>query len=290
MKPLFILNARSGAVRTRDLPAMIRRCCQLEEYDIAGCERKEDLDSLVARARRDGFDAIVAVGGDGTVHETARRLVGGPLALGVVPTGSGNGFARHMNLPMEPDDAVRALAHAHPVSIDTAEVNGFPFVGVMGIGFDAEVAHRFATLPERGLRAYVRAGLAAIGGYEARRYELEIDGERIVTTAMLVTVANTSQYGNDARIAPHASVTDGALDVVIVRDAGLHASPLLLARMFTGTIDRSDAVITRTARKVTIRRPPGPAHLDGEPVELPEEMTVRVVPRSLHVLVTKDPR
>lgn len=289
MRPLFVVNARSGAVRRRDLPAMIRRCCDIAEFDVRGCDRKSDLDAIVAQARRDGFDTIVAVGGDGTVHETARRLIGSELALGIIPTGSGNGFARHMNLPGDPGDAVRALTHAHRVSIDTAVVNGEPFIGVMGIGFDAAVAHRFAEFPERGLRTYVRAGLGTLGSYESERYSLLIDGEQIETDAMLVTIANTSQYGNDARIAPNASVTDGLLDVVIVRDAGLLRAPLLLAQLFAGTIDQSPAVIVRRAREVTVHRSSAPAHLDGEPVLLSGELNVRVVPRSLDVLVTKDP-
>jgi diacylglycerol kinase (ATP) len=282
LKALFLVNARSGSNRKRDVAALIRQSCDWDGYEIAPCERKEDLDAIIERALRERFEVVFAAGGDGTVHEVAKRLIGTPLALAVIPTGSGNGFARHIGFPLDPRKTIAACRDASVVAIDTAEVNGEPFIGVMGIGFDAFVAHRFEEEAQRGLLTYMRAGVRSLIGFKPEDYELTIDSETIRERAIVVAVANTAQYGNNARIAPHASVRDGLLDVVIIR----RASPILIVRLFAGTLDRSRAVFTRRSAEVTIQRhAAGDAHLDGEPLTLPRELQVRVRPRSLNVLV-----
>ena len=286
MKALFVINARSGPVRGRDLAALIRASCELE-HEIVATERKEDLDTVVADAQRHGFDAVIAVGGDGTVHEVAKRLIGNELALGIVPTGSGNGFAHHHGIPTKVSAAVRILPASRRVTIDTAEVNGMPFIGVMGIGYAAHIAHRFAELPKRGLRSYIRAALAAFRAYQCEEYE--IDGNR--HRAFLVEIANTAHWGNNFRIAPLASVFDGVLDVVIVEPISLFRAPLFGVRLRFGTVHRSSFVKTHRIEEVTIAgRIAGATqiHLDGEPLEVSGELRVRVRPRSLHVLVPQD--
>ena len=286
MKALFLVNARSGPNRKRDIAAIIRKSCDWEGYEIAPCARKEDLDDIIAHARRDGFDVVFAVGGDGTVHEVAKRLIGTPLALAVIATGSGNGFARHIGFSLDAVKAIAACRDARTIAIDTAEVNGEPFIGVMGVGFDAYIAHRFEEAPARGMRTYVRIGLRALRQYESEEYELTIDGDTFRERALIVAVANTAQYGNNARIAPNASVRDGLLDVVILRRASPVTFPLLAARLFRGTIDRARSVVTRRGKEIAIKRTAeGPAHLDGEPVMLPRDLQIRVRPQSLNVLV-----
>jgi YegS/Rv2252/BmrU family lipid kinase len=282
LKALFLVNARSGSDRKRDVAALIRQSCDWDGYEIAPCERKEDLDAIIERALGERFDVVFAAGGDGTVHEVAKRLIGTPLALAVIPTGSGNGFARHIGFPLDPRKTIAACRDARVVAIDTAEVNGDPFIGIMGVGFDAFIAHRFEEEARRGLLTYVRAGVRSLLGFKSQDYELTIDGETIRERAIVIAIANTSQYGNNARIAPRASVRDGMLDVVIVR----RASPIVMARLFAGTLDRSRSVLTRRAAEVIIKRnAAGDAHLDGEPLTLPRELQVRVRPRSLNVLV-----
>jgi diacylglycerol kinase (ATP) len=282
VKALFVINARSGPVRGRDLAALIRASCELE-HDIVATERKEDLDTIVAEAQHNGFEAVIAVGGDGTVHEVAKRLIGNPLALGIVPTGSGNGFARHHGIPMKVAAAVRVLPTAKKVTIDTAEVNGMPFIGVMGIGYAAQIAHRFAELPRRGLRSYIHAALSAFRSYEAREYEINGGVHR----AFLVEIANTAHWGNNFRIAPTASVFDGVLDVVIVHPLSWLDAPLFGARLRFGSIHRSRRVKTQRLAEVVIAGAKE-MHLDGEPLEAEGELRIRVRPHSLHVLVPAD--
>jgi len=286
LKALFLVNARSGSNRKRDISALIRASCDWEGYELTPCERKEDVDGIIERALRDRFDVVFAVGGDGTAHEVAKRLIGTPLALAVVPTGSGNGFARHIGFPLDPRKTIAACRDARVAAIDTAEVNGRPFIGIMGLGFDAFVAHRFDEQPARGLRTYVRTGLRGLTKFRAEDYEITVDGKQVRERAIVVAIANTAQYGNNARIAPRASVLDGRLDVVILRRATLLSVPLLVSRLFAGTLDASRAVGTHAASEIVIRREAeGDAHLDGEPVILPRDLHIRVRPQSLHVLV-----
>jgi YegS/Rv2252/BmrU family lipid kinase len=287
LKALFLINTRSGKRRDYDLDALIRANCDWLEHELRPCQSKEELDGVIAEAAVNGFDVVYAVGGDGTVHEIAKRLIGTPLALGILPTGSGNGFARHVGLPTVPRNALLACRGGRIVTIDTAEVNGRPFVGVMGVGFDAFIADRFAASSTRGMRTYVREGLRGYVNYEPLEYELTIDGATSMRRAFVIAVANSSQYGNNARIAPLASLQDGVLDLVVIERASPLHAPMLLARLFAGTLHRSRGVHAVQGRNITIRRPsPGPAHLDGEPVgDLGRTLEVRVRPLSLKVLV-----
>ena len=286
MNALFLVNERSGARRAYDVRALIRTHWPYERCNIEGCTNKDDLDRIIDEAQRAGIDVIFAVGGDGTVHEIARRLIGRSLTLGIVPTGSGNGFARHLGFAIEPADVLRSAKALRVETIDTAEVNGRPFIGVMGVGFDAFIAERFASSTVRGIRTYIVEGVLGYASYRRQEYEITIDGKEQRIHAFVIAIANSSQYGNNARIAPLASVQDGLLDVVVIRDAPLLGVPAMTARLFGGSLHRSGNVTTMSGREIVIRRDgAGPAHLDGEPVALPGELRVRVNPRSLSVLV-----
>lgn len=290
MKALFLVNERSGARRKFDVAEVIRRAVECS-YEIVPCRAKEELPSIIDRAEREGFDVVYAVGGDGTVHETAKHLVGRAPALGILPIGSGNGFARHLGLPMDPAKAIRSCRAGTIVTVDTAEVNGTPFVGVMGVGLDAAIAHRFASSKIRGLKTYIAHGFAAFVQFRAEEYEIVTDSERLHTRALVVVVANSGQYGNNAHIAPLASVRDGLLDLVAIDDTSLLRAPFLMIPLALGTLHRSRAVTSIRTREVTIRRKSeGPAHLDGEPYTLPAELRIRVVPQSLRLLVPDSAR
>lgn len=285
VKALFVINARSGAKRRYDIADVIRRAAPFA-HEVVACDRKEDLDAIVDRAEHDGIDIVFAVGGDGTVHETAKRLIGRKLTLGILPIGSGNGFARHIGLPANPAAALRSCSGGRVVTIDTASVNDHAFLGVMGIGFDAVIADRFASSSVRGLQTYIREGLRAFAQFQADEYDLTLNGATMRRRAFVIAVANSGQYGNNARVAPLASLQDGLLDVVIVDDTHFLDAAFLIARLFTGSFHRAPGVTTLQTTEVTIRRTsPGPAHLDGEPLTLGEELHVCVVPQSLRLLV-----
>lgn len=288
MKCLFVVNARSGPRRSFDVTTFIREHCERSaiRFEVRACERKEDLDEVVAQAEREHYDAVFAVGGDGTVHEVAKRLIGRDLALGILPMGSGNGFARHIRLPMDLRTTLEASFSGRIVTIDTATVNGLPFIGVLGAGFDAVVAHRFAESKRRGMQTYLVKGLAAFAEHRPFACQIEIDGQTVQRLAFVLAVANSSQYGNNARIAPLASLQDGLLDLITIDDVSFFSALPLLMRLFNGTIHKSRLAHIAQGKRIVIRREAaGPAQLDGEPVMLPAELDVRVVPSSLRVLI-----
>ena len=290
MKTLFLVNARSGANRRRDLTPIIRDTWQFE-HEIVACGSKEELDDVIASAAANGVRIIYAVGGDGTVHEVAKRLISTNLTLGILPTGSGNGLARHLSLPLDARASLRACCGLRIETIDTAAVDGMPFVNAMGIGFDAWIADAFAVAGTRGLQTYVRVALRGFARYKAEEYELTIDGETMRRHAFVIAVANASQYGNNARIAPLASLQGGVLDVTLIEHASFLRMPMLAAKLFGGSLHRARGVSTFRGRSITIRRPAaGAAHLDGEPVTMPESLTIEILPRSLKVIVPASAR
>jgi YegS/Rv2252/BmrU family lipid kinase len=294
LKITFIINPRAGrGGGIERLESVIEKRCGRSglEATAVRCEELSHLDGVVTDALAGGAEALVAVGGDGTVHELGVRLIGRPAALAILPVGSGNGLARHLGIPMDPISALDGMADATIETIDTARVDGSPFLGVAGVGFDAEVAHRFGNAGTRGIETYVREAALLLRGYRPSRYRVETgEGAREVE-AMLVAVANSSQYGNEARIAPAASLRDGMLDVCILEAPPLLAVPMLLHDLFAGTLrDGSGVTIVRTASARIERDEPGPAHLDGEPVMLGASMAFEVVPRSLRVLVPRGHR
>jgi diacylglycerol kinase (ATP) len=283
---LFLVNARSGTRRLHNLERLVREACGALDVEILPTETKEDLDRVIPDAAARGVEVVFAVGGDGTVHEVAKRLIHTPLALGVLPTGSGNGFARHLGLPMDSRRALRACLAGRVTTIDTAAVNGMPFLGTMGIGFDAHVADAFARAGTRGLATYSRVALLGFAGYREEEYTLSVDGQAMSLCALVIAVGNASQYGNNARIAPLASLQDGLLDLTIIERVRFFQAPLLLARLFTGGLGRARGVRLFRAKSIEIRRASaGHAHLDGEPLTLPDTLLVEIVPRSLRVLV-----
>lgn len=293
MQVVFITNARSGRQRRAGaLRATIEAAAAKCDFEssIERCASLDALDALVDGAVERGADIIVAVGGDGTVHETAKRLIGRDVTLGIVPTGSGNGLARHLGIPVDPAAAVALLVSGKVATIDTAEVNGRPFFGVAGVGFDAVVAHRFASSRTRGLFTYVIEAGRAFFAFSPEVYRITVDAEEIETKAFLVVVANSKQWGNEARIAPLASVCDGLLDVSIVTAIPhLGSLPGMLRRLFEGTLQQSAHLKLLRGAVVTIERDgEGPAHFDGEAVTLPSRLVFSVKPLSLRVVVPGD--
>jgi YegS/Rv2252/BmrU family lipid kinase len=243
---------------------------------------------LAREAVAAGCTHVVAAGGDGTVNEVASALAGTAAVLAIVPAGSGNGLARHLGIPRDP---ARALALLRPgagriVAIDTAEANGHFFCNAMGLGFDAEVAARFSRQPRRGPGGYVRA---AWGAWRARAPEacrIESAAGSWTQDVLLLAVANSDQYGNDVRIAPGASVRDGALDLVAVAPVGAGGLALLLARLAAGKLLRSPRVRHARAAEFRIVRPrAGAIHLDGEVRDTAAQVDVRVAAGNLRVLV-----
>jgi len=296
MKTRFIFNPCSGKNRRNPwlVPAIRAFVAQHRlDADLVFTSHPGHATALARAALADGCERVVAVGGDGTMNETAQALVGASAALAIVPCGSGNGLALHLGLPTQPRRALALLvdATARVVAIDTGTANGHPFFNAMGLGFDAEISRRFNRLTRRSLTAYARTGLAAFVRSAGRHSGQQVtitdgNGTQETLDAFLVSVANSDQYGNHARLAPGARVDDGLLDLVAVRPPGLWGALPLVVRLFSGTFDRSPRVQRHRGARFIIHRPaPGLIHTDGETHETGATVEVAVLPRSLRLLV-----
>jgi diacylglycerol kinase (ATP) len=294
MKLRFIFNPKSGRPRRNAaiLPMLSDFIsARALEADIATTEGPGHATEIARDAVAAGYLRIIAVGGDGTVNEVAQALIHTPAAMGLVPCGSGNGLALHLGLPKTLSGALvlAASATGRVVEMDTATANGLPFVNAMGLGLDADVARRFNGLARRGLPAYARTALAAFFSRRTERCQVSIGNHRETIDALLIAVANSDQYGNNAKIAPHARVDDGVLDLVAVRPVGLLAAGFLGARLFLGSIDRSERVCRRRGARILIERPAaGLIHTDGETHMAGACVEVVVQPRSLRLVVPLD--
>ena len=250
--------------------------------DVADGRRKAE------RAVRDGVEILLVAGGDGMVNSIGGALVGTPVALGVIPTGSGNGFARHFGIPLDVADAVAALARARRRAIDVGTANGRPFFVTCSLAWDAAIAQRFAAFPFRDIAPYVFAAAAELITYAPQTIHAVLDGAPAQTFSdpILVTVANLTQYGGGAQIAPKARPDDGLMELVVALRPDLPLLLINVARLFIGTLDELPQVATRRFRQMDLHRAMAtPIQLVGELVEAGRDVQIRLRPQALTVLV-----
>ena len=294
----FIINPMSGTQNKKKLPKLIQQTLDHEQWleNIVFTERPGHATELARQYARMGFDAVVAVGGDGTVNEVARGLKDTETALCVIPMGSGNGFARHLHIPMIPAKAIEMINHSEPIRVDYGMAEDKMFVTTCGTGFDALIAEQFATAGKRGLKTYVEKFFQDVLTYQPENYVIRPlptspKGEEmpeIEKKAFLITFANANQWGNDAYIAPKASMQDGQMDICMLSSSALLGAPGLALRLFTKMIDSSLFVDVVKAKDITlVREHEAPFHIDGDPVEMPKDIRIRIVEDGLKVLVEK---
>ena len=290
----FIINPISGSKDTqnakRKLPKLIMQTLDQTQWlpNISFTEYPGHATELAHQFARMGFDAVVAVGGDGTINEIARGLRDTQTALGIIPMGSGNGFARHLNIPIRPNKAIEMLNHSEPISVDYGLANDHLFVSTCGTGFDAVIADHFAGSNKRGFATYFQNVLKDIFNYTPQTYHLVGDGLDVTHKAFLITFANANQWGYEALIAPKASVQDGLMDIMLMSSHAILGSASLALRLFAGSIDDSHFMNTIRAKEVTLEREENaPFHLDGDPIEMEKDIHIRIVPDGLRVLVEK---
>lgn len=283
-KLLFIANPLSGGIDKKEMLRKMGKRLR-HSYEVAFTERPGHATQL---ARETDADIVVAVGGDGTVNEVACGLIGTDKVLGIVPCGSGDGLALHLGISRKPRKAVATLNYGIITDMDCGLMDGKPFFSVAGVGLDADVAWQFSSAPHRGLHTYISLAWKLWKQYRPQTYTITVDGEKIVTPAVFVTVGNSNQWGNQARIADLASVQDGLLNLVIVKPFRTMGIPLLAAKLMLGRAHTSRRVQTLTGKHITIdRMSPGPAHFDGDPIRKGTHIELDVVPNALRVLTPR---
>ncbi|MHB1279098.1 MAG: diacylglycerol/lipid kinase family protein [Bacteroidia bacterium] len=291
-KIAFVVNPKAGRVRNKQ--GIIG---QIKEEVPAGCAHSiyhwnhpNEIEGIVKQVLDDGTGLIIAVGGDGTVNEIARRITGTNVVLGIIPVGSGNGLARHLGIPLGAREAAKLLSTGSIQAIDSCRMNENYFFCTAGVGFDAHIGKMFANSKTRGFWAYLKITLKEFRRYKPQKYRLVVDESPVEVTAFLTTFANAGQYGNNAYIAPEADVQDGLVHVAVLKPFSSIQLLNLGARLFNKSIHQSNYLETYTGKSVVLERASaGPVHCDGEPFEMGKRLEVNVFPKSLRVLVPGSP-
>jgi YegS/Rv2252/BmrU family lipid kinase len=287
-KILLIVNPISGTKSKVDAPSLINTYINkdLFDFDIRFTEYPGHATQMAREAVDEHYDIVAAVGGDGTVNEVARSLVNTPTALAVIPCGSGNGLARHLFIPMRPKEAIDILNDCVIRKLDYGTINDYPFFCTCGMGFDAYISQKFAEAGKRGPTTYVEYVLREGLKYKPETYEIQDDQGVTFQKAFLISVANASQYGNNAYIAPQASMSDGLMDVVIMEPFDILDAPQISIDLLNKTLDKCSKIKTFRSKHIHIHRSnPGVVHYDGDPVMMGRDIDINIHPSGINIVV-----
>ena len=286
-KAIFVMNLISGTSSKAGVPDLIENNLDKEkfDYEIVVTEYAGHASEIASRAKDNGVDLVVAVGGDGTVNEVARAIVHSNTALGIMPCGSGNGLARHLLLPMNLRKSLDIINAFDVRDLDYGIINGHPFFCTCGMGFDAFVSQKFAEAGKRGPITYAENILREGLKYKPETYVLEDENGTNQYKAFLISCANASQYGNNAYIAPQASMSDGLIDVIIMEPFDVFEAPQISIDMFNKTLDKNSKIKTFRCKKLHIHRSkPGVIHYDGDPVMTGEDIDVELQEKGIKIV------
>lgn len=281
------MNPISGTSDKKDIPYLIEELLDKEQFDysIRETEYAGHAYEIAKESKEQGIDIVVAVGGDGTVNEVGRALVHSNTALGIIPTGSGNGLARHLLIPMKIKGAIQVLNDCEITDLDYGIINEHPFFCTCGVGFDAFISEKFAEAGKRGPITYLENILKEGLKYKPETYEIEAENGTIKKKAFLISCANASQYGNNAYIAPQASMSDGMIDVIIMEPFDALEASQISIEMFNKTLDKNNKIKTFRSKEIKIyRKAPGVIHYDGDPVETGKEIVVTLKEKGIKIL------
>ncbi|WP_321331588.1 diacylglycerol kinase family protein [uncultured Bacteroides sp.] len=290
-KVIFIFNPVSGTQGKELILSQLDHLMDKEKYswEVVKTQQAGHAAEIAAQAVSEGVNAVVAVGGDGTVNEIARSLIHTNTALGIIPCGSGNGLARHLQIPMEAKKAIEIINIGTRGVIDYGKINDLPFFCTCGVGFDAFVSLKFANAGKRGLLTYLEKTLQESLTYQTQTYELETEDGMQKYKAFLIACGNASQYGNNAYITPQALLTDGLMDVTILEPFTVLDVPSLAFQLFNKTIDQNSRIKTFRCKKLCIHRnKPGLVHFDGDPLMMGENINVEIIKGGLNVIVPQE--
>ena len=285
----FIINPISGGRDKEKIVSLIGKELDRKKFSYSIRYTRGPGDATVLAAESTA-DIVCAVGGDGTLNEVACGLVGTSKALGLIPCGSGDGLALHIGISRNPRKAIRNLNTGRAIPMDCGRINGKPFFSISGTGLDATVSYRFAHAGKRGLRTYISEALKTWKGFVFEEYDITIDGRRMKERAALISVGNSNQWGNQARITPLASISDGLLDMTIIKPFRTMDIPGIVLKLMTGRLDRCSKAICLQGRSIRIEKQGRCiAHFDGDPIELESPLTFELDPSVLRIVAPYRP-
>ncbi len=282
----FIINPISGGVKKAKVPQMIEEFLDHNQfdYDIAITQYKQHAKAIALESIMEGIDIVCAVGGDGSVHEVGTTLIGSKVHLAIIPTGSGNGLARHLKIPLKTPKAIQNINEMNCVCMDTGLANDKPFLGVGGYGFDAFIAKRFDEYHIRGFWGYTQLIYEEYFSYKPRKMKIQFEDETIKGSYLMCSIANSSEFGNGFCISPKSTVVDGQMEFVLLRQFPWWQTMGVLSRFFMKRIEGSNFIRIKSFKKARIVLEEPLAHYDGEPFAVRKQINIEIVPKSLNVL------
>ncbi len=287
-KVFFIINKYAGtSFQSSDEGRIVNVCAQLKlDCTIEYSQHKGHATQLARQAVSNGHKLVFAMGGDGTVNEVAQGLVHTTAALGIIPIGSGNGLARHLQVPLRTTQALGLLGKHQVIQMDTLLINNQLSVNVSGIGFDAHVANKFGKNSKRGLLGYIKLVMQEFKNFKEFEVRATIGQRSWMQKSFIIALANSSQFGNNVLVAPFASVCDGEMEICFIRKAPLIQAVNMTIKMFTGRIHRSSWVdIQKASQFLAECSQPIPFHIDGEACTPVNKFLVKIQPASLRMIV-----
>ncbi len=288
---VFILNPVSGSHGKEDIPGIIDETLDKDIFDcqIRLTEYAGHAAEIARECVAENIDVVVAVGGDGTVNEVARSLAHSDTALGIIPCGSGNGLARHLCIPMDIRKAIGIINRCKIEPLDYGIINDMPFFCTCGMGFDAFISLKFAEAGKRGPITYVENVLKEGLKYKPETYEVEDETGAKKYKAFLIACANASQYGNNAYIAPKATMTDGLMDVIIMEPFDVFDAPQISLDLLNKTLNKNSKIKTFRAKRIHIHRSkPGAIHYDGDPIMTGSDINVHIEEKGIKIVINPD--
>ncbi len=288
-KVKFVLNPKSGLIQS---PLIFRNIIESAihgaefEYDFQETEYRGHAKKIASDAAKDGYDVVVAIGGDGTANEVCTGVLHTDTAAAIIPIGSGNGLARNLGIPLAANKAAKLLLDGKVRTIDAGKIQDRYFFIVTGMGFDAIIGKIFDEGNIRGPVPYFYIGFREFFMYKPEVFILKFDGKQVAVPALLVTIANQRQWGVGAIISPKADPEDGLLDVCVLHRVNFFYGIFHLPKIFTGKIDKIRKYDRYQTKELTVvREQAGPFHYDGEPVDAGTELKISVVPKALKIIV-----
>lgn len=287
-KYLVIINPNSGTAKKTNVPELAYNILSEGGSELYFVYTNDEghAHHIIADVSGMEFDVVIGVGGDGTINEVADAVRPTDMTLGIIPMGSGNGLARSLEIPMDPEGALEVVRRGYVKRIDCCEADGHPFFVTFGVGFDAQVTASYDQKSFRGPLSYIISTVDQFIKHKSRLYRLHLNGEVIEQQAFLVTCANADQYGNNAIIAPEAELDDGLFDVVVIRNMSLLKAPQVAIDLFTKNINESASIdIYRTDHLIIEREEEGLAQVDGESLELGRRIEITIQKQQLPIFV-----
>lgn len=285
-KILFVINLKSGSSGKRRKLEEIKNHVLGEGYEVSLCDSPESFEKAKAQIKSRNFEIIVAVGGDGTVNFVASHLVHSEVILGIIPMGSGNGLAGHLNIPMDWKQAFRLILEGKSRRMDAGKVNERFFFCTVGFGFEAKLAYEFSKSKKRGLISYAQMAARHFFAYKGQQISIEFGEEKLTVNPFLLTIANAGQYGNNFWISPKARVDSGQLELCILKKPSMWNALPILMKFRTKTLKNSNVYKTYSGRNFYICSSTSLlGHVDGDGIASETKFEIDVVEKSLNVIV-----